>query len=60
MNMNTAALVAQAIRKIAEYSAERELIKEGLIERWPQRSVFLAEQIENHQDAVARWLTTGR
>lgn len=59
MTSANANLIALQVRKIAEYSAEREMIKAGLIDRWPQRSVYLAEQIENCQDAISSCLLSG-
>lgn len=48
--------VANHIVQIAENSAELFLIKANVIERWPQRTIYLTQQIEQSEALIAEWL----
>jgi hypothetical protein len=48
--------VASHIVAIAENSAELFLIKAKVVERWPQRSVYLTQQIEHSEAVITEWL----
>ena len=53
MNFDTAKGIAANISKIAQYTTELELIKANVIERWPQRPIFLKQQIAQCESILA-------
>ena len=55
MDFRASKAIAANISKIAQYTAELELIKEKLIERWPHRVVFLKQQIAHCESVLAQW-----